>query len=266
MRIARFKTRDNKTRYGVVEKNSVNLIKGDILGEWRKTDNFIELHDVTLLAPIIPPNLLAIGRNYKAHAQEGGDDIPKEPILFIKATSTINNPDSPIILPTMAPNEVDYEAELAIVIGKSAKNISDKETHNYVLGYTCANDVSARDCQRNDAQWARGKSFDTFAPLGPWIETELNPDNCNICSRLNGKVMQKANTSQLIFNTSYLISYLSKCMTLLPGTVILTGTPAGCGFAQKPPVWLKPGDMIEIEVENIGVLRNTIIFQEPHEI
>lgn len=262
MRIARFKAKDNLVRYGIVRGASITSIEGNILGKWKKAGDSFVIDDVTLLAPIIPPNLLAIGRNYKEHAQESNDDIPQEPILFIKATSAITNPDTPVILPKIAPNEVDYEAELAIVIGKLAKNISGEKAHEYVLGYTCANDVSARDCQRNDAQWARGKSFDTFAPLGPWIETDLNADNCDICSRLNGKVMQKATTSQFIFNTRYLISYLSRCMTLLPGTVILTGTPAGCGFAKIPPVWLKPGDVIEVEIEGIGVLKNPILAEE----
>jgi 2-keto-4-pentenoate hydratase/2-oxohepta-3-ene-1,7-dioic acid hydratase in catechol pathway len=159
----------------------------------------------------------------------------------------------------MAPGEVDYEAELVIIIGKRAHNVAEECALDYVLGYTCGNDVSARDCQlRLDAQWARGKSFDTFAPLGPCIETDLDPDSCGIRSRLNGQVMQDANTDDMIFNTSQLVSYLSRCMTLLPGTAIMTGTPSGVGFARQPAVYLRAGDLIEIEVDGIGTLANPV--------
>jgi len=163
----------------------------------------------------------------------------------------------------MAPDEVDYECELAIVMGKAAHNVVEDEALDYVLGYTCSNDVSARDCQlRLDMQWARGKSFDTFAPLGPCIQTEMDPDHARVCTRLNGQVMQDSNTSDLIFSCRKLVSYLSHCMTLLPGTVIMTGTPAGVGFTRKPPVFLRPGDVVEIEIEGIGVLRNRVIAEE----
>jgi len=156
---------------------------------------------------------------------------------------------------------VDYEAELVIVIGKKAKNVETNEVKNYILGYTCANDISARDCQiRIDKQWARGKSFDTFCPLGPWIVTELDdPDNCRIFSCLNGEVMQDSNTSDLISDIKEIVSYCSKNFTLYPGTIIMTGTPEGVGFARKPPVFLKPGDVIEIEIEGIGKLSNKVI-------
>ena len=165
----------------------------------------------------------------------------------------------------MAPNEVDYEAELVIVIGRRAHNISENDASQFILGYTCGNDVTARDCQRDDGQWTRGKSFDTFAPLGPWIETQLNPDTCNIRCRLNGRVMQDSNTKDLIFNSRQLVSYLSRCMTLLPGTVIMTGTPAGVGAARKPPVFLSNGDSIEVDIEGIGVLRNPVV-NEPDRV
>jgi 2-keto-4-pentenoate hydratase/2-oxohepta-3-ene-1,7-dioic acid hydratase in catechol pathway len=160
----------------------------------------------------------------------------------------------------MAPDEVDYEAELVIVIGKQARHVSEEEALEYVLGYTCGNDVSARDCQlRLDAQWARAKSFDTFAPLGPWIETELDVGDCRVQCRLNGATMQDGNTEDLIFGPRYLISYLSRCLTLLPGTAIMTGTPAGVGFARKPSVFLAPGDIVEVEIEGIGTLRNPVV-------
>ena len=259
MKLVRFKDKSGKISNGVIEKDTIVAVEGDFLGDWKPTKTKVSLSEVKLLAPIIPTNLLAVGRNYKAHAEEGNDELPKSPALFIKAVTTVTDPDAPIVVPKMAPDEVDYEAELAVVIKKAARNVSEKDAGKYVLGYTCANDVSARDCQRNDVQWARGKSFDTFAPLGPCIETELDPNNCNIACRVNGKTMQNANTSLLIFKIDYLISYLSQCMTLIPGTVLLTGTPAGCGFAQKPPVWLRAGDTVEVEIEGIGLLKNPVV-------
>ncbi|NLX07303.1 MAG: fumarylacetoacetate hydrolase family protein [Phycisphaerae bacterium] len=258
MRIARFQTKDGKIQHGLVEGQTLKVIEGDALGSLKPTGQTCALADVKLLAPILPPNMLALGRNYKAHAEEGGDDVPKAPALFIKATSCLTNPGDPIVLPVMAPDEVDYEAELAVVIKKAARKVSEAQALDYVLGYTCANDVSARDCQRNDVQWARGKSFETFAPMGPWIETDLDPTNLEVSLRLNGKTMQQANTSLMVFSVRYLISYLSRCTTLLPGTVILTGTPAGCGFAQNPPVYLKAGDSVEVEISGIGTLKNPV--------
>ena len=258
MRIARFRTADKKVSYGVIEGETVAVVVGDLFAKWKKTAKSFPLSKVTLLAPVLPPNLIAIGRNYIEHAKEGAAEVPKAPIVFLKATTTLTDPGAPILLPKMAPAHVDYEAELAVIIGRQAKEVSETEALKFVLGYTCANDVSARDCQRGDAQWARAKSFDTFAPLGPWIETDLEPRNCGIKLSLNGQVMQEANTSMMIFSVQYLVSYLSRCMTLLPGTVILTGTPAGCGFARQPPVWLKAGDEVAVEIESIGALRNKV--------
>ena len=171
----------------------------------------------------------------------------------------MTGPAAPIVIPKVAPAEVDYEAELAVVIGRPARHVSQDEALDHVLGYTCANDVTARDCQRNEGQWARAKSFETFAPLGPWIETDFDPSDKQITGRLNGKVMQACSTSLMVFDVAYLISYLSKSMTLLEGTVIFTGTPAGVGFARKPPVFLKPGDVYEVEIAGIGVLRNPVV-------
>lgn len=259
MRIARFKTKSNEIRYGIIGEDSVYALTGNVLGEFRKGGKIATIEDVQLLAPIVPPNLLAIGQNYKAHVDEGNDKYPTAPPLFIKATTSVNNPDGDIVLPKDAPNEVDYEAELAVIIKKAARYISKDEALDYVLGFTCANDISARDCQRNDVQWARGKSFETFAPLGPWIETELDPKSLKIQCRLNGEVMQDGSTSLMIFDVATIISYLSQCMTLLPGTVILTGTPAGCGFAKNPPVWLRAGDELEVQIEGIGTLKNSVV-------
>lgn len=259
-KFARFIAPDGVIRHGIVQGNNVRPITGDLLVSWQSTDQVFVLDNIKLLAPIVPPNILAIGLNYRAHAHESSMQIPDHPVLFIKATSALCNPGDPIILPRVAPDEVDYECELAIVIGKLAHHVPEEKALDYVFGYTCANDVSARDCQRRlDQQWARAKSFDTFCPLGPWIETELDPDQAAISSRLNGKVMQNSNTNDLIFSCRQLIAHLSDSLTLLPGTVILTGTPSGVGFARKPAVFMRAGDVIEVEVGGIGILTNPVI-------
>lgn len=259
-RIARF-SYEGEVHYGLLhDVGTLQVIQGDILTQWQETDRMLDLEQVTLLAPVAPPNVIAIGLNYRAHALESNMPLPERPVIFFKTTTAVCGQNDPIVLPRMAPDEVDYECELAIVIGKEAKHVHKAEAHDYVLGYTCSNDVSARDCQiRLDAQWARGKSFDTFAPLGPWIETDLDPDDVGIRTRLNGRTMQDSNTNDLIFDTRTLISYLSDAMTLLPGTVIMTGTPSGVGFARKPPVFLRDGDVVEIEIDGIGTLRNPVV-------
>ncbi|MEN6404239.1 MAG: fumarylacetoacetate hydrolase family protein [Armatimonadia bacterium] len=255
MKIARFEYR-TEIRQGVVEGEQVELLA---LSGATRTGEVVRLADVKLLPPVCPPNVIAIGLNYHQHASETKMELPDHPLMFLKATTSVTGPGDPIVLPHMAPHEVDYEAELCIVIGRTARNVSEEHALDYVMGYTCGNDVSARDCQiRLDGQWARGKSFDTFCPLGPWIETKLDPDNAPIRSLLNGKVMQESNTRDLIFNCRQLVSYLSHNLTLLPGTVIMTGTPEGVGFVRRPPVFLQPGDVIEIEVEGIGLLRNEV--------
>ncbi len=259
MKVARFHHPSTGPAWGVLRGSDLTLLSGSPFGAWRETGTVIPRSEVKLLAPVDGGDLLCFGRNYKAHAEEGGDSIPKSPLLFIKATSCVTDPGAPIVLPREAPDQVDYEAELAVIIGKTARHVSVENALSHVFGYACANDVSARDCQMGDGQWARGKSFDTFAPIGPWIETELDPGNLMIRGRLNGKVMQEASTSLLIFDVPYLISYISRSLTLRPGTVLLTGTPAGCGFALKPPVYLKPGDVYSVEIDGIGTLSNPII-------
>jgi len=259
MKIVRYQ-KSGEVFFGKLEDEDIYPIEGDVFRDFKVSSKSIKREGVKLLAPVNPPNIIAIGLNYKKHADEAGFAYPEKPIIFLKATSSLIGPEDKIILPSMAPNEVDYEAELVIVIGKKAKNVKIEEADDYILGYTCGNDVSARDCQiRLDKQWARGKSFDTFCPLGPWIETELiEPDKCRIMSRLNGKIMQNSNTSDLVFSTRELLSYCSRNSTLYPGTVIMTGTPPGVGYARKPPVFLKPGDSIEIEIEGIGKLMNEV--------
>lgn len=217
---------------------------------------------------IQPPNIVAIGLNYRKHAEEQGlTKLPAEPLIFLKATTSVIGPGEAIVLPHSAPSEVDFEAELAVVIGKKARNVSEDDAMGYVLGFTCANDVSARDCQKvRDKQWARGKSFDTFCPLGPVIVTpdEIDGQNAPIRSILNGKVMQESNTADMIFSIRHLISFVSHQFTLLPGTVILTGTPEGVGFARKPPIYLRAGDTIAIEINGIGRLENRVIADPYH--
>jgi len=246
--------------YGLVEDDGrIEIIRGGLFDPVEKTGEIARESDIArYLPPVHPPNLLAIGLNYRAHAAETSGKLPSEPVLFIKATTTVRAHLDNILLPKMAPNEVDYEAELGVIIGKTAKNVSLDDALDYVFGYTCANDVTARDCQLRDGQWARGKSFDTFAPLGPYVVTGIEPSGRRIQMRLNGNVMQDQSTADLIFDVPFLVSHLSRCMTLLPGTVIVTGTPSGVGFTRKPPVYLRAGDVCEVEIEGIGVLRNTV--------
>jgi 2-keto-4-pentenoate hydratase/2-oxohepta-3-ene-1,7-dioic acid hydratase in catechol pathway len=222
-----------------------------------------------LLAPVVPTAIWCIGLNYRQHAAETHAKIPDYPILFAKGLNAVQNPGDPIEIPThLRSDEVDYEGELAVVIGKTCKNVRRQDALNYVLGYTAANDVSARDWQKNrgGGQWCRGKTFDTFCPLGPCLVTpdEIpNPNALRLRTLLNGEVMQDSNTNDMIFDVPALIEFLSGSTTLLPGTVILTGTPQGVGMARNPPVWLKPGDTITVEVEKIGQLTNPVANERP---
>ncbi|MCB1802605.1 MAG: fumarylacetoacetate hydrolase family protein [Gammaproteobacteria bacterium] len=217
------------------------------------------------LAPVVPTEIFCIGLNYRAHAAETGAELPTNPVLFMKPRTTVIGPGSPIRLPATCENgpEVDYEAELAVVIDTTARNVSAETALDHVLGYTCANDVSARRWQKHGGggQWIRGKSFDTFCPLGPVLVTAdeiADPQDLTIVSRLNGQIMQSSNTADMIFSVAELIAFISRDTTLLPGTVILTGTPEGVGFTRQPPVFLSNGDLIEIEIEGIGTLGNPV--------
>lgn len=221
-----------------------------------------------LLAPLDPEVIYCIGLNYRRHAEEGNAPIPEWPVVFMKSKAAVQHPGGPIELPRhLRSDEVDYECELAIVIGRRCKNVSRENALDYVLGYTCANDVSARDWQRarGGNQWSRAKTFDTFCPLGPCLVTKdeiPDPGALTIRTVLNGEVMQDWHTSDMIFDVPTLIAFLSGSTTLLPGTVILTGTPHGVGFARKPPVFLQPGDSVSIEISGIGTLTNPVI-EEP---
>lgn len=258
MKIARFVARGVE-QYGIVDGERVQATRGLPWESLEKTGTEYALAEVKLLAPVQPPDVIAIGLNYKLHADESGMPYPAAPVIFLKATSAVVGPGDAIVLPEMAPSAVDYEAELAIVIGRSCRKVSEEAALDYVLGYTCGNDVSARDCQlKLDAQWARGKSFDTFCPLGPWIETDLDPDQAPIRLELNGETMQESNTSDLIFSCRTLVSYCSHMATLRPGTVIMTGTPSGVGMARTPPRYLQPGDHVSVTIEGIGTLSNYV--------
>ncbi|MBM4163829.1 MAG: DUF2437 domain-containing protein [Lentisphaerae bacterium] len=258
MKIVRFSDKTGRAQYGIVEGERIAVATGDPISGLQRTGTSVPLAGVTLLAPVEPVNVLCIGQNYQSHVDERGDKRPQAPVLFMKPTTAMIGPNAPIVIPAIAPAEVDYEAELALVIGKTARHVSESRALEYVLGYTCAHDVSARDCQRNDGQWVRAKAFDTFCPIGPWLETELNPLDVRVRGRLNGQTLQDASTSLMIFGIPFLISYLSRGMTLLPGTLLLTGTPAGVGSARRPPIYLKPGDLFEVDVSGIGVLRNRV--------
>jgi 2-keto-4-pentenoate hydratase/2-oxohepta-3-ene-1,7-dioic acid hydratase in catechol pathway len=260
MRLIRFFDEDGRARWGsTAGEGLARPACGSVFGAWSLEEKTVAV--AGLLPPAEPPNIFAIGRNYREHAREmNAEGREDEPLVFIKATTSLLPPGGTIRLPPSAPEEVDYEAELAVVIGRLAKEVPQDRALDYVLGYTCGNDVSARECQKRDRQWARAKSFDTFCPLGPALVTadELRPDRLAIRSILNGKTMQEADTSQMIFPVPALIGYLSRQFTLLPGTVILTGTPQGVGVARTPPVFLRPGYEIAIEIEGIGRLVNRV--------
>jgi len=259
MRLARFVTPDGRTVTGrLVDERTAEPLVGALFGTLEFAAARVAV--ARFLPPVEPPNIFAIGRNYRAHAAETGAAVPERPMIFMKPTTALLGDGGTIVLPVAAPDEVDYEAELAVVIGRPARCVPEERALTYVLGYTCANDVSARDCQRSDKQWARAKGFDTFCPLGPWLVTAdaLDPGDLRICSRLNGRVMQDARTSAMLHSCRALVSYLSHQFTLLPGTVILTGTPEGVGMARTPPVFLRPGDRIEVEIEGIGTLTNSV--------
>lgn len=242
--------------YGVVNGDSIEIIKGDLFEPAVKTGETLNESDIMrYLPPVDPPNIFAIGLNYADHAAEGGDALPKEPLIFMKPTTALTAHGSNVLLPKMASAKVDYEAELSIIIGKTARHVSEAQALDYVLGYTCGMDVSARDCQMGDGQWIRGKGFDSFAPLGPYVVTDIDPNNIRIRMRVNGQTMQDETTECMIFKPATLVSYLSRWATLQPGTVIMSGTPSGVGFARTPPVFLAAGDVCEVDIEGVGVLR-----------
>ena len=266
MKIVRYLDGTGRARYGSEEGGRVRQIEGDVFGDHTVTDKTAEV--ARLLAPVEPRQILCIGLNYRQHAAETGAKIPEFPILFFKGVNAAQDPGGPIVIPGhLQSAEVDYECELAVVIGRACKNVSRERALDHVLGYTCANDVSARDWQiRNGGgQWCRGKTFDTFAPLGPCLVTRdeiPNPNALAIATILNGERVQDSNTADMIFDVPRLIEFLSGSTTLVPGTVILTGTPQGVGMARKPPRWLAPGDVVTIEIERVGQLTNPVVAEK----
>lgn len=262
MKIIRHLTPAGPAYAALQSDGSAREIAGDIFRDYIVTDRTVQ--PGKLLAPIVPAQILCIGLNYRQHAAESNAKVPERPVLFVKGINTLHNPGDPILIPQhLRSDEVDYECELAVVIGKACKNVKKADALNYVLGYTCANDVSARDHQirLGGGQWCRGKFFDTFAPLGPCLVTPddiPNPNALKIATILNGERVQDWTTSDMIFDVPTIIEYLSGSTTLVPGTVILTGTPQGVGMARKPPLWLKAGDSVSIEIEKIGTLTNPV--------
>ncbi len=263
MKIVRYTDLNGEIGFGAVQADGSCLkIEGDIFGEFETTDRYVDVGK--LLAPVVPRTILCIGLNYRKHAEETGAKLPQFPVVFHKSGNALQHPGDPILLPTaLRSDEVDYECELVVVIGRVCKNVSREDALDYVLGYTCGNDVSARDWQKKwgGGQWCRAKSFDTFGPLGPCLVTREDipdPNKLSIRTELNGKTVQESNTGDMIFDVPALIEFLSGSTTLLPGTVIFTGTPEGVGMARNPPVYLKAGDTVTVQVEGIGELTNPV--------
>lgn len=252
MKIVRVDSEVDDIAYGAVEPEGIRLYRGTPLVAWEPTETLLSWDEARLLAPVIPTKIVAAGKNYIDHAAEMDSDVPDRPLIFLKPPTSVIGPLQPVRYPPDT-SELHHEAELAVVIGKVARDVAVEDVGPHVLGYTAANDVTARDIQRSESQWTRAKGFDTFCPLGPAIDTELDPlEGLSIIARVNGEIRQSGSTSDLVFGVGELVSYISHVMTLLPGDVILTGTPAGVG-----PV--EPGDTMEVEIEGIGVLVNPVV-------
>ncbi|MBL7209464.1 MAG: fumarylacetoacetate hydrolase family protein [Dehalococcoidia bacterium] len=257
MRIVRFAA-NGKVRHGVLEENVVRGFPGSPFPNLKRLGSSpsfdgttYKLDEVKLLAPCFPSKIVCLGLNYRSHVEETKLNMPSVPLVFLKPSTAIIGPEDEVILPRLW-RRVDYEGELGVVIGRKAKDVSEDKAKEYVMGYTCFNDISERHDQMEDGQWTRAKSYDTFAPIGPCIETEVDADDLKLETRLNGELRQSARTSDLIFGVSKLISFISGIMTLLPGDVIATGTPSGIGR-------LNPGDIVEVTIEQIGTLRNPVV-------
>ncbi len=250
MRFIRYQAEDEAPQYGWLFEDKVGGVEGDLFGEFRRLDATIPLADVRLLAPAQPSKIICVGRNYVAHAKEHNAEVPELPLIFFKPPSAIINPGDAIILPHQS-QQVEHEAELVVVIGKRGRNIIAEEAKEHILGYTIGNDVTARDLQRADRLWTRGKGFDTFAPFGPWIDTEFDPSDAVVTCRVNGQMRQMASTRDMVFGVGTIIAFISSVMTLEPGDLIFTGTPAGVGA-------LTEGDKVEVDIEGLGKLTNPV--------
>jgi len=260
VRIVRFAAQ-GKVKYGRLEDNIIHCFRGSPFTHFKGPGSSFtfggstyELDEVRLLAPCTPSKIVCLGLNYRSHAEETKLPIPSGPLIFLKPSTAVIGPDDEIILPRSS-RRVDYEGELGVVIGRKAKDVPQNQVKDYVLGYTCFNDVTERYIQKEDGQWTRAKGFDTFAPMGPWIETEIDPDDLKLETYLNGELRQSARTSDLIFGIAELVSFISSVMTLLPGDVIASGTPVGIGH-------VNPGDVVEVRIEKIGNLRNFVVGQK----
>jgi len=250
MQIARFKYKNDLPRFGWIYREKIGRIEGDVFGEYRRLVADIPIQSVKILPPVVPGKIIGVGRNFAEHAKEHGVEIPEIPLIFLKPPSTVIGPDETIEIPPQS-KLVEHEAELAVVIGKTGRWISPEDAQSHIFGYTIANDVTARDLQRRDDQWTRSKGFDTFCPLGPWVETDLDASDTVITCRVNSIVRQMASTREMVFSVNQLIAFISSVMTLSPGDVVLTGTPAGVGQ-------LEAGNIVEISIEGIGVLKNDV--------
>jgi 2-keto-4-pentenoate hydratase/2-oxohepta-3-ene-1,7-dioic acid hydratase in catechol pathway len=250
MRIVRY-SHDGQMSFGVLEGETIAAITPHPFAPFEYSGERLAPDEVRLLAPVLPTKVVAVGKNYADHAKEMGDDVPEEPIIFLKPSTSVVGPGDPIIYPAGV-DRVDFEGELAVIVGKMARRLDEATALQVVLGFTCANDVTARNLQASDGQWTRAKGFDTFCPLGPWIETDLDSSDLAVRTLVNDEQRQSSRTSMLVTSVARLLAFISGVMTLLPGDVILTGTPAGIGA-------LSPGDRVEVEIEGIGVLSNHVV-------
>ncbi len=250
MKIVRF-TNGFATEYGLIDGDMIHGLDGTPFDGIKLTHNYYRPTDMRLLPPCVPSKIVALGVNYRSHGEEMSHRIPTEPLIFLKPPTAVIGHEDNIIYPPSS-ERVDYEGELGVVIKTLARHVAREDARNFILGYTCFNDVTARDIQARDKQWTRAKGFDTFAPIGPCIETELDPANLSLETRLNGEIKQKTSTADLIFPVDELVSFISDVMTLFPGDVIATGTPAGIGP-------MHPGDIVEVTIEKIGTLRNYVV-------
>ena len=252
MKIVRYHNKENREEYGILSDERIRVIDGTPFNDTiKKTDIYRNASEVKLLAPCLPSKVVALGVNYRSHGEEMSHRIPTEPLMFSKPSTSVIGPGDAIIYPESS-KRVDYEGELGVVMKSETRHVSRTEAPDYILGYTCVNDVTARDLQASDKQWTRAKSFDTFCPIGPCIETELDPASAQLETLLNGQIKQKTSTGDLVFPVYELVSFISKVMTLLPGDVIATGTTSGIGPMQ-------PGDTIEVKIDNIGTLSNHVV-------
>ncbi len=250
MRFIRYKIGNDEPKFGWIYEDRVGPVDGNPFAEYRRDEALIPQDDVTLLAPVKPGKILCVGRNYVAHAREHGAEVPEVPLIFLKPPSAVIGPGVTILLPPQS-QQVEHEAELVVVIGKKGRWISINEAPDYILGYTIGNDITARDLQRRDGQWTRSKGFDTFCPLGPWIETDFDPADAMITCHVDGEMRQMASTRDMVFPVNQLIAFASSIMTLHPGDILMTGTPAGVGP-------LLPGNLIDVTIEGLGKLSNPV--------